>query len=227
MLVISGIQPSDDNPVPTNISGCDYNPKFSQGLGKVSVNNHTWTTEYDPLLGTAPYQIYPSISAVIGGNATGGGTERVPAVGILSDALRDLLSVDEQSFSGTALPTPSNSASSLGPTLSPGSPRSLSTGAIVGIVIVLVGIAILGLGLIWFLRYRRRRSPPHSRKADENTRPIITQPIPQSRDPTEVDAGPAVPEICSRCEEEMLARMYRSQEMSNATEVYEMPSASR
>ncbi|KAL8761220.1 MAG: hypothetical protein Q9184_002652 [Pyrenodesmia sp. 2 TL-2023] len=233
MLVVGGIKPiSTGGPglaapidLAEGITNCDNDPKFSQGLGIFSLNNHTWTTEYDPVIGAAPYQVHPSISKVIGGNTTGGATKLFPDNGFSSDALRDLLGFARQESAGTAPSPPANST--LGPKLPsppPPSRQSLGTGAIAGIAVSLAICTVFALGLTWFLRDRRRRhhqnTPPESKANQINT--SISQPI----IPIEADAGPAAPEFSSGNAEESLARMHQSHEMSDASARYEMPPSS-
>lgn len=228
MLVVGGITPLFNSRGPINdhagISSCDSGPKFNQGLGIFSLNHHTWTTDYDPVIGTAPYRVHPSISSVIGGNTTGGATKLFPDHGFSSDALRELLGVRRQEPTGTAPSPPGNS--SLGPKpASPPRPRhSLGPGAIAGIAVSLATFTVLALGLIWFLRYLHRRHRQHTStdSTANQINPSISQPI----IPIEADAGPAAPEFRSGNEEESLARMYQSHEMSDATARYEMPLSS-
>ncbi|KAL8708961.1 MAG: hypothetical protein Q9225_007527 [Loekoesia sp. 1 TL-2023] len=226
MLVVGGIRPGarGDDAVSFDITGCDNNPKFSQGLGIFSLNNHTWTTDYDPVVGSTPYQVHPSISKVIGGNTIGGATKRTPEKGFSSDALRELLGVERQSSARTTPPAPTSSTPSSEPTFSPNTSGTLSTGDIAGIVIGAVSFTILSLGLIWLLRYRRRwfrQQPAREIISNSQRTPVTSEP----RVPIEVDAGLVVPEMRSGGTEESLARMYGSYEVSNATERYEMPFA--
>ncbi|KAL8929941.1 MAG: hypothetical protein Q9208_001085 [Pyrenodesmia sp. 3 TL-2023] len=229
MLVVGGVKPvSADGPGPiginTGITSCDNNPKFNQGLGIFSLNHHTWTTEYDPVIGSEPYQVHPSISNIIGGNTTGGATKLFPDNGFSSDALRDLFGVGRQESTATAPSPPANST--LDPKLasSPRSHQSLGTGAIAGIAVSLAIFTIVALGLIWFLRYsRRRHHQPHPPASKANQ---TNESISQSIILAEADAGPAAPEFRSGKEEESLARIYQRHEMSDATARYEMPPSS-
>ncbi len=222
MLVVGGINPNfNDGRGPIDfhagVDKCDNNATFSQGLGIFSLNNHTWTTDYDPVIGAAPYRVHPSISKVIGGNTTGGATKLLPDNGFSSDALRDLLSVARQGATGAAPSPPANSTLKSTPASPPSSRHSLSTGAIAGIAVSLTIFAVFGFGLLWFLRVRGRRKDS---KAN-----LIRASIARPTMPIEADGGPAAPEFPSGNGEKSLARMYPRHELSNATERHEMPSS--
>ncbi|KAL8898506.1 MAG: hypothetical protein Q9207_006661 [Kuettlingeria erythrocarpa] len=226
MLVVGGIKPNFTHgrgPIDfhAGVGSCDHDPKFNQGLGIFSLNNHTWTTDYDPVNGAEPYQVHPSISKVIGGNTTGGARKLFPDNGFSSDALRDLLGVARQEATETAPSPPANSTLGPKPASPPSTQQPLSIGAIAGIAVSLAIFAVLGLGLIWFFKVRGRRHHQHTTtdsKADQ-----IKASIAQPTIPIEADAGPAAHEVPSGDREESLARMYQSHEMSDATARYEMP----
>ena len=62
MLVVGGITPNFNYPQPTcDASRCDTTSMFAQGLGMFSLNNHSWSTSYDPVAAAAPYQIHANI----------------------------------------------------------------------------------------------------------------------------------------------------------------------
>ncbi|KAL9591761.1 MAG: hypothetical protein Q9179_007398, partial [Wetmoreana sp. 5 TL-2023] len=225
MLVVGGQRPQVDSPLELGILGCDNNPNFSQGLGIFSLNNHTWTTTYDPVVGATPYQIHPSISDAIGGNITGGATKRSPDQGFSSDALRELLGMAKPSVSGIS-PSPPILTTSIDNTARPHASRTINTGAIAGIVVGSVIFTILSLGFIWFSLSRRRRYLQRlslDNKSNEQTGPAN----PPLNIPVEADAGPAGLELRSRREDELVARVYRSHEVHNATERYELPFATQ
>ncbi|KAL8731579.1 MAG: hypothetical protein Q9181_004244 [Wetmoreana brouardii] len=223
MFVVGGQRPQVGNPLQLGVVGCDNNPKFSQGLGIFSLNNHNWTTTYDPVVGATPYQIHPSISDAIGGNISGGATKRSPDQGFSSDALRELLDIGKPSVSGSS-PSPPNLTTSVETTARPHVSRTLNTGAIAGIVVGLVGFTILSLGFIWFLLNRRRRYRQHplsDKKSNEQIR-RASSPLNVS---VEADAGPAARELRSRRHDEMMARFNQSHEVASAAERYELPFA--
>ena len=153
MLVVGGIAPLNDFPLPTwTTQGCDTKPMFAQGLGMFSLNNHSWTTEYDPVAAARPYQIHPSISNVIGGNANGGSTTQEPISGFDTKSLGTLL-----------VPKSSNNATnSTSMTEHPGTKPRLSNGVIAGIVggCVTGFVLSIAIGFIIFLRRRQRSWTP-------------------------------------------------------------------
>ncbi|KAL8993695.1 MAG: hypothetical protein Q9188_007262 [Gyalolechia gomerana] len=221
MLVVGGQTPGDVEILDLNLSGCDNNPKFSQGLGIFSLNDHVWSTFYDPVNGAAPYQVHPSISRVIGGNTSGGAVKRQPDKGFSSELLRDLLGVERQNSSGAGLPAPPSATANTKPTSHPHTSEAPSAGGIAGIVIGVVSFVFLGLGLIW-LRYCRRTShlrPVLKDNINVHRIPVISEP----QIALETDAGPVAPELQSGHAENSLARMYRSHEISCTTEIHEMP----
>ncbi|KAL9013753.1 MAG: hypothetical protein Q9173_001566 [Seirophora scorigena] len=214
-----GVKPLVDRAVPYGSRGCDNNPRFSQGLGIFSLNNHEWRTDYDPIVGAAPYQVHSSISNVIGGNATGGATKTIPGHGFSSNSLRDLFERQGQSSSPL---TPTDSASISEPTSGSRASHSLNTGAVAGISVGLASFLAITLGVLWVLRNRLRRHRQHyprNSQPDEQTLPPLSQPS----GPTEMYAGPAAGELRGGHAADSLTWMYRSYEVSNTTEKYEMP----
>ncbi|KAI4179318.1 MAG: hypothetical protein L6R41_007914 [Letrouitia leprolyta] len=219
MLVVGGVEPVDDVPFPSGNLGCDHNPKFDQGLGIFSLNADTWVTNYDPEPGAAPYQIHPSISKVIGGNATGGATLRSPMDGFSVPGLSSLLGLKDENGSQTSTqprpppeqPGPKTSATK--------NSRPLSNTAIAGVVVGSVGVLIV-LTRYSFL-YRRRQ--PHGQLSQDIQPPYSTPSTPTSpRSPIEVGAGPVGPELRSGLAEESLARLQQSNEMPISSEIREM-----
>ena len=147
MLVVGGIKPSFDDPQPLDARGCDTSSKFAQGLGMFSLNNHNWTTKYDPVAGAAPYLVHPSISEVIGGDENGGATLQTPAAGFSQKALSELLG---------ARPEPNSS--DVDQRLD--GAGALPAGAIVGIAIggaLFIAVLIGAFTYICISRRRRRR----------------------------------------------------------------------
>ncbi|KAL8937034.1 MAG: hypothetical protein Q9216_004623 [Gyalolechia sp. 2 TL-2023] len=223
MLVVGGQTPGDDDDDVLSLgsSGCDNKPKFSQGLGMFSLNDHVWSTSYDPVVAAAPYQIHPSISKVIGGGTSGGAIIRKPDKGFSSEGLRDLLGVESQNSSEASLPTPPTATAETSLTSDPRTSEVLGPGSIAGIAVGAISVAILGLGLLW-LRYRRLRSdlrPVEDINSVERRVPVISEPQPA----LEIDGGSIRPEVHGGQVEDSLARMYRSEELSDAAEIYEMP----
>ena len=150
MLVVGGIKPGFDDPQPLDARGCDTSSKFAQGLGMFSLNNHNWTTEYDPVIGAVPYGVHRSISEVIGGDGNGGATLQTPASGFSQKALGELLG---------ARPEPNSSVSD--PWLEHAA--VLPAGAIAGIAIggVLFIAVIIGAFTYAYMTRRRRRQRQH------------------------------------------------------------------
>ncbi|KAI4167047.1 MAG: hypothetical protein LQ343_007512 [Gyalolechia ehrenbergii] len=224
-VVVGGVTPTDIS-LPLGITGCDSNPKFNQGLGIFSLNNHTWSTDYNPFIGSAPYWIHPSISKVIGGNATGGATKWRPDNNFSSDGLRNLLHVQNSEANTSAInaSAPTDPPTDSKPTPGSKSSRSLSIGATAGMIVGIACFLIFSFGLFMFLRSRRRyrQQSSTSPTSESHLTPAISRPI----NHTEVYAGPGVPEVRSGNLEDSLARMYRSHEMSNSPERYGMPTFS-
>ena len=204
MLVVGGIKHGFDSRQPLDASGCDTSANFRQGLGLFSLNSHTWTTRYDPTIGTASYSINPSISKVIGGNASGGATLQTPVAGFSQKSLGTLLGARPEPNSSalsnstaspisTILPNstdPPNSSAL--PSVAPASPSAvpthhpLATTAIVGIVIgTLAGVGMI-LGALAFLCITRRRKQHKSWPPSIST-PIVTQVPHQMRYSSELD----------------------------------------
>ena len=214
MVVVGGIKPSGTSFQPWRSDGCDTDPQFSQGLGIFSFNSHTWTTNYDPAAGADPYYIHPSISKVIGGNRTGGATKRTPNSGFSSDALRMLMSSNQQTSnkSFTAAPT--------GPPNTTRKPR-LSSGAIAGTAIGVAASAILVVGIVSYILYRRRFH--HEERSSSASSASSTSRPTQPSIFHEVYAAPVGQELRSGRLENALARRYQSHEVSNTCAIYEMP----
>lgn len=153
MLVVGGITPSYNNPRPYDPSGCDMTSMFAQGLGIFSLNNHSWSTTYDPVGAAAPYQIHPNISAVIGGNATGGASLTTPPGGFSQKTLGVLLTGNPnvETLESSAGSTPRAT------TTPPRGKKGLSIASIAGIVgsCVFGLLASMALGLLLYFRRRQ------------------------------------------------------------------------
>lgn len=178
LLVVGGIKPGFDNLQPPDITGCDTSAKFRQGLGMFSLNNHSWTTSYDPTIGATPYTIHPNIAKVIGGDANGGATLQTPAAGFSQKSLGTLLGARSEPINSSSQPT-----SSAAP-----KPQGLSVGAIIGIAVVsVVAVGVLVGGLVFLLLSRRRKQrkpwPPTI------STPIFTAMPPQMQYYSELDAN--------------------------------------
>ncbi|KAL8653434.1 MAG: hypothetical protein Q9226_003852 [Calogaya cf. arnoldii] len=219
MLVVGGSRPWGTSYQPQGLLGCDIDPKFRQGLGIFSLNNHTWTTDYDPEPGADPYQIHPSISKVIGGNATGGATKRTPDAGFSSVDLRKLMSSNQQSRNASITNTTAPEPPSTPPKLKSSLP--LSKGVIAGIAVgATIGAFIIAT--VFYLIHHRRQS--HQKKSIPTNRSISrpSQPVLFN----EAFAAPAGQELRSGTLEDSLAKMYRSHEVPNTAEIHEMPTLS-
>ncbi|KAL8993663.1 MAG: hypothetical protein Q9169_006174 [Polycauliona sp. 2 TL-2023] len=213
MLVVGGAKPDGQTKAATarGMLGCDTDPKFSQGLGIFSLNSHAWTTDYDPGAGAGatPYQIHPSISKVIGGNATGGATKNTPDIGFSSKALLYLMM--NASLTNTTGARPSGNPEK------PRSSRNLSRGAVAGTAAGVTFSALLMLAIVLYLVYRHRR---FLQKKSTSAHPTT-----QVHPPTEICAGPVGQELRGGAIEDSLASMFRSQEVTNIHGIHEMPAA--
>lgn len=152
MLIVGGIAPLNDFALPTwTTEGCDNKTMFKQGLGMFSLNNHSWSTSYDPVAGAKPYQIHPSISEVIGGNARGEASIKNPIGGFNQESLWALLAPKTPSDNSTTNATiQADGKSNSGE-------KKLSNGAIAGISGGSVTAVILSVALGVFFCIRRRQ----------------------------------------------------------------------
>ena len=181
MLVVGGVQPIGQQVMPPDGTGCDTSPMFAQGLGMFSLNNHTWTTNYNPSEGAAPYGIHPSISNVIGGNENGSAAMQTPAGGFWTPALGTLLGSHQDLVN--AVGTNPNTKST-----SPTGTKHLTAGVIAGIVIAAIaGLAFLLTAPFVVLRRRYVRLHP--------ARPRISKPILHERKTSELDSLPGPSEM--------------------------------
>ena len=181
MLVVGGVQPIGEQVMPPDATGCDTSPMFAQGLGIFSLNSHTWSTNYDPAEGAAPYLIHPSIADVIGGNENGSAATQTPAGGFSKAALGTLLGAQQDGVD-TIDPTLKSKS-----TTSDNSKR-LTGGVIAGIVIAtMAGLSIILTVLLLYLRRRYVRRPP--------ARPSISNPITHERKLSELDSLPGPTEM--------------------------------
>ena len=203
MLVIGGIKPGFDNLQPPDITGCDTSAKFRQGLGIFSLNNHSWTTSYDPSIGAVPYSIHPKIANVIGGNANGGATLQTPVAGFSQKSLGNLLG---------ARPEPNNSTSQPTASAVP-RPQILSTRAIIGIVVG--GVIVVGgfVGGLVFLLLSRRRKQPKPWPPSIST-PIVTVMPPQMKYYSELDANFQPPELRAGSHSDIYESKFSARELT-------------
>ena len=156
MLVVGGNTPSYNVPHPYDNSSCDTSTMFAQGLGMFSLNNHSWSTNYDPVAAATPYQVHPNISAVIGGKASGGANINAPAGGFSQKALGVLLT-GNPIVETTEVSTTSTSNNTANP-VPPAKPKaSLSGGSLAGIIGSCVFGLLLGLSLVLAIFIRRRQ----------------------------------------------------------------------
>ena len=168
MLVVGGMTPSYDNPRPADTSGCDTTTMFAQGLGIFSLNSHSWSTNYDPVAGAAPYQVHPNISAVIGGKASGGASVMAPEGGFSQKALGVLLTGNQNAEtidSNNGSTTPNNTTH---PATTLKHHNPLSGGSIAGIIGSCVFGLLLGLVLTLTICIRRRQDLEHREAAEMN-----------------------------------------------------------
>ena len=170
MLVVGGIRPRGQELQPSDIAGCDTASMFSQGLGMFSLNNHAWSSNYDPLEGSVAYQVHPSILKAIGGTSEGGATDQTPFGGFSQPALATLLGVHEP-VNGTLPISPISSSSS---NERKGLSRAVIAGTTVAASICVIVVFLLILYLTWRHRHKQVPSRPpmilptmESRKASE------------------------------------------------------------
>ena len=224
MLVVGGIRPNNDDIQPEDAVGCDTNPKFSQGLGIFSLNDHNWTANYNPTEGASPYLVNPSIFKVIGGNETGGATKQTPTKGFSSDALRILLGISasssESANSTTTASSPTIAVISVTSSPSPANTTAakvsqpISGKAIGGTVVGVAGATFLIAAIVYLILRRRRRSRHPSSVLHT---PRISRP-PLNRYYTELDATPQPQEMLGGSREENLAKQYASYELMSPAE---------
>ena len=159
MMAVGGITPLFDFPLPIwTPQGCDNTSTFAQGLGMFSLNDHSWSTGWDPEAGAAPYRIHPSISTVIGGTSSGGATLKSPSGGFSDKALGQILeaspAVSNQSSNSTDPPNP------VGMTAAGSVKRRLGPAAIAGIVIAAVVVLAMLSALAIFILRRHKSGKP-------------------------------------------------------------------
>ena len=151
MLVVGGITPMDDFSLPIwTTQGCDNGTLFNQGLATFDLSNHSWSTNYDPLISAQAYQVHPSIFNVIGGNTNGGAKIQAPIGGFDQQALGTVLSA------GNVTNNTTNSTGSANAKSKPAHEVELSPAAMAGII----GASITGFVLIaavGFAIYLKRR----------------------------------------------------------------------
>lgn len=70
-----------------------------------SLNNHIWTTKFDPSEGAAPYEVHPSILSVIGGDRNGNASIQTPLGGFSQHALGILFGAQQELGNTASNPT--------------------------------------------------------------------------------------------------------------------------
>ena len=151
MLVVGGIAPLNNYSLPIwTTQVCDNNTMFSQGLAMFSLNDHSWSSNYDPAASAKPYGIHASISKVIGGNATGGSTIRAPISGFNQQALGALLVPNKTKNTSTNQDKKSAKHNPFG--------MRISVGAAAGIIAAGGTFVILGIAGALYIYTKRRRS---------------------------------------------------------------------
>ena len=148
MLIIGGT-------FPDSITTCDSQNSWGThnlNLGKQNVDEQMW---YDYLPNLTSYSVPSEIIAVVGGGPTGGATLKAPSEGFKNPDMTVY-------FGGTAtagVRTPTRAIPTSSSTPPPGSSRSLSIGAIVGIAIGGAAfLLILAFAGIFFIRRHRRKN---------------------------------------------------------------------
>ena len=145
MLVVGGVHGKGQTMVPFDATGCDNTQMFTQGLGIFSLNNHTWSSDYDPSEASTTYQVHPSISAIIGGDHVGSATVQTPIGGFSQQALGALLG--SRVITNTTVAGKQKNHSTTG----------LSAATIAGITVAAIVSAIFILLLTACLLHRRSR----------------------------------------------------------------------
>ena len=120
---------------------------YAQGLGMFSLNNHSWSTAWDPEAGAEPYLVHPSISKIVGDGPSGDPTPQAPIGGFHQQNLGKLLRPREP---GSATKPNSRNVVKIG----------LSTGVVTGIVVGSVIGLVLCLALGLFVLLHRRPEVP-------------------------------------------------------------------
>jgi hypothetical protein len=152
---------------PSSDTGCQ---EFFRVLDMTTLE---WTDAFDPA--AEPYGVPPAISAVIGGNATGGATNLAPSQdteGSWSSSLEDLFATtpwgpanftSKNIKNSTATQNPSGRP--INPTAAPFTPppaaahsSKLQPGVIAGISIASFVAVIITLTIVWYFCFRRRRA---------------------------------------------------------------------
>ncbi|KAI1153059.1 hypothetical protein F4825DRAFT_416790 [Nemania diffusa] len=122
----------------------------------LDTSTYTWRTEFDP---SVEYSVPSIVTAVIGGNSSGGALRTSPSSGWDSD---DLVTIFDQTVARDTYNSSDNSGvvSSPSPTPSPsakgGTSSGLSAGAIAGIVVGIIVIFTAILVALFFIRKRTR-----------------------------------------------------------------------
>ncbi len=130
-----------------------------------SLNNHSWSTGYDPVAGAAAYQIHPNISAVIGGNATGGAKLVAPKSSFSQKVLGVLLTGNQnvETTKTNANPPPDNTTN---PVTAATHKKALNSGSIAAIIGSCVFGLLLCLALSLVFCIRRRQNSEHDEAAE-------------------------------------------------------------
>ncbi|KAI1380774.1 hypothetical protein F4677DRAFT_441107 [Hypoxylon crocopeplum] len=156
-LIVSGGTITGDDFVQYNDKCNDTYPPFKV----LDTSTYTWRSQFDPSL---EYSVPSTVTAVIGGNSSGGADLKAPSSGWdsedLADIFRQTVPRDTYVASNEGSP-PSNP--SLNPTNTPqdnAAPSNLSGGAIAGIVIgVAVAIVAILFGVLAWLRKGKMSNP--------------------------------------------------------------------
>ncbi|KAL8918436.1 MAG: hypothetical protein Q9208_007341 [Pyrenodesmia sp. 3 TL-2023] len=154
----------------TEVVDCD--PSFPP-VRVLDLAEYKWQPEFDP---NRSYSVHPNISAVVGGDSTGGAALKSPEGGwgnyssvlsnIFAQTVPPLLRATTPASQPTSNPNPVQP-----PTASTTSSSRLSGGAIAGICIgALTGIGALASVLIFlFIRRRRRRAQSPKKQSGAST----------------------------------------------------------
>ncbi|MCJ1257136.1 hypothetical protein MMC24_004961 [Lignoscripta atroalba] len=215
MLVYGGTTPTETSQFDPPASLCDgTSGNFSQGLGIFNLQNHTWTSSYDPADDSA-YQVNPQITAVIGGNSEGGANVTWPSAGFNDIRLAALVGAVNDSTSNFASSTTNTTVTTITPSpqrsktsLQPGSIAAVA----IGVLVVLATIISLGL----FLLFHRRKALQMSTTPD----PVNKDPILHDEQKQELDGSQGFKGV-----HELLSQIpiYPVPEMRDRTSVQELP----
>ncbi|KAI1329136.1 hypothetical protein F5Y16DRAFT_409298 [Xylariaceae sp. FL0255] len=154
-LIVSGGQITygigDDH-----ISLSNYCNKTYPPIKVLDTSSYAWRTEFSP---SGEYSVPDVVSAIIGGNSSGGASLTAPSSGWSSDEFASIFSQTVPRATSPDGNTDTNQSNTTSPTSAPknsSAPNGLSAGVIAGIVIGAFVLAVLIAGAIYFFRSKPR-----------------------------------------------------------------------